>query len=303
MMINHGPLRCDPMCLRTSGRSLVLQLCLLAVFGLNVQAATLFEYYAKDWEGPGNNWTSKTGTHFLFYDTWGGSAPQKGSSTIAGVPVATAFFDGNDYFTSPFTSAGSPWAGLKEFSLSLVFKSGAAGQNGVNDFWQQRGIVGFERGGVGQGEFAIGIWSNGVAGSTGLGSGDNGTSAGNINDNNWHTMSLVVKQENLAQFSQTVFVNGNQIATSGLLDYGSIGALAAGGGDPVAMGLGAIRGSDAEKFVGEVAALRFDDEALTASLISSLHSDYLGVIPEPSTSLLMGIGALSLLVIRRRRAV
>lgn len=265
----------------------------------------MFEYYAEDWSGPSNSWNSRTGGQTLFYDTFGGSAPLKSSSTIAGVTVATAVFGGNDFFTSTFTS-GRPWAGLNQFSLSLVFKSNASGpqtQTDINAFWNQRGILGFERGGGGQGEFAIGLYNDGsangaVAASTGLGIGDNGVSAGNINDNNWHTLTMVLKNETGGFFSQTVYVDGNQAGTT-LLEYGALGVLA-----DESFSLGAIRGSaSAEKFVGEVAALRFDDEALTASLISSLHSDYLGVIPEPSTSLLMGIGALSLLVIRRRRAV
>jgi hypothetical protein len=265
----------------------------------------LFEYYAEDWSGPSNSWNSRTGSQTLFYDTFEGSAPQNGSSIIAGVTVATAVFDGNDFFTSTFTS-GRPWAGLNQFSLSLVFKSNASGpqtQTDINAFWNQRGILGFELGGGGQGEFAIGLYNDGsangaVAASTGLGIGDNGVSAGNINDNNWHTLTMVLKNETGGFFSQTVYVDGSMAGTS-LLEYGALGVLA-----DASFSLGAIRGSaSAEKFVGEVAALRFDDEALTASLISSLHSDYLGVIPEPSTSLLMGIGALSLLVIRRRRAV
>jgi hypothetical protein len=94
-----------------------------------------------------------------------------------------------------------------------------------------------------------------------------------------------------------VYVDGTQVGSSLVRQYGSPGVLA-----DASFSVGAIRGSaSAEKFVGEVAALRFDDVALTASQISSLHSDYLGVIPEPSTPLLMGIGALSLLVLRRRQ--
>ena len=283
----------------------VATLFFLAVFNFNSQAVSVFEFCASDWAGPDNGWNSRTGGQTLFYDTFNGSAPQKGSSSIAGVTVATAVFDGNDFFTSSFLS-GRPWAGLNQFSLSLVFKSNAPGpqtQTDINAFWNQRGILGFELGGPGQGEFAVGLYSDGsangaVAASTGLGIGDNGVSAGNINDNNWHTLTMVLKNETGGFFSQTVYVDGNQAGTSPL-EYGALGVLA-----DASFSLGAIRGSaSAEKFVGEVAALRFDDEALTASLISSLHSDYLGVIPEPSTSLLMGIGALSLLVIRRRRAV
>lgn len=281
-------------------------LILTSFFSFNLQAAVLFEYYASDWSGPNNSWNSRTGGQTLFYDTFGGSAPQKGSSTIAGVPIATAVFDGNDFLTSTFVT-GRPWAGLNQFSLSLVFKSNAPGpqtQTDINAFWNQRGILGFELGGAGQGEFAFGLYNDGspngaVNASTGLGIGDNGTTAGNINDNIWHTLTMVVENLTGGFFSQTIYVDGNQVGISPLLEYGAQGVLA-----DASFSLGAIRGSaSAEKFVGEVAALRFDNAALTALEITSLHSDYLAVIPEPSTSLLMGIGALSLLVIRRRRAV
>ena len=280
-----------------------LHLSLVALFSLNLQGATLFEYYASDWAGPNNSWNSRTGSQELFYDTFNGSAPQKGSSTIAGVAVATAVFDGNDFLTSPFV-AGRPWAGLNQFSLSLVFKSNAPGpqtQTDINAFWNQRGVLGFELGGGGQGEFAIGLYNNGspsgaVAASTGLGSGDNGTSAGNINDNNWHTLTLAVANLGNGSFTQTVYVDGIQTGSS-LLAYGSPGTLA-----DASFSLGSIRESaSAEKFVGEVAALRFDDAPLAASDITTLHGNYLGVIPEPSSSMLLGFGVASLLALRSRQ--
>ena len=253
--------------------------------GSVVSTTPLLLFYASDWAGPNNTWYSRTGTENLFYDIFGGSAPQKGSSTIAGVTVDTTVFDGNDFFTSSFAT-GRPWAGLKQFSLSLVFKSNAPGpqtQTDINAFWNQRGILGFELGGGGQGEFAIGLYDDGspsgaVAASTGLGIGDNGTSAGNINDNNWHTLTMVVKDETGGFFSQTVYVDGSQVGSSSVLEYGTPGALA-----DESFSLGSIRGSaSTEKFVGEVAALRFDGVPLTAPEISALHTDYLGVI-NPNT--------------------
>jgi len=278
----------------------------IAVFSFNLQATSVFEFCASDWAGPYNSWTSRTGNQELFYDTWQGSAPQKGFSTIAGVTVATAVFDGNDFFTSTFGS-GRPWAGLKEFSLSLVFKSNAPGpqtQTDINAFWNQRGVLGFELGGAGQGEFAIGLYNDGsalgaVAASTGLGSGDNGTSAGNLNDNNWHTLTMAVANLDDGSFSQAVYVDGTQFGSSLVREYGTVGALA-----DASFSLGAIRGSaSGEKFVGEVARVRFDNAPLAASEITALHSSYLGAvgIPEPSSSLLIGLAALSLVAIRSRQ--
>ena len=104
--------------------------------GSAVSTAPLLLFYASDWAGPNNTWYSRTGAENLFYDTFGGSAPQKSSSTIAGVTVDTAIFDGNDFFTSSLVT-GRVWAGLKEFSLSLVFKSNASGsqtQTDINAF-------------------------------------------------------------------------------------------------------------------------------------------------------------------------
>jgi hypothetical protein len=261
--------------------------------GAAVSTAPLFLYYASDWAGPNNSWFSRTGTQSLFYDTFGGSAPQKGTSMIAGVAVDTAVFDGNDFLTSSFVT-GRPWAGLKEFSLSLVFKSNASGpqtQTDIHAFWNQRGVLGFELGGGGQGEFAIGLYNDGspngaVAASTGLGSGDNGTSAGNLNDNNWHTLTMVVKNLANGSFRQTVYVDGAQVGSALDREYGSVGSLA-----DASFSLGTIRDSaSAEKFVGEVAALRFDGVPLTASEISALHTDYLGVINTNSRDTIVGRG-------------
>jgi hypothetical protein len=288
---------------QSPNRKLLLALfSMVAIFSIQTEAAVVFEYYASDWAGPNNSWNSRTGGQSLFYDTFNGSAPQKGSSTIAGVPVVTAVFDGNDFLTSPFV-VGRPWAGLKQFSLSLVFKSNAPGpqtQTNIDAFWNQRGILGFELGGGGQGEFAIGLYNDGspngaVAASTGLGSGDKGTSAGNINDNNWHTLTMVVKDEGSGFFRQSVYVDGSLLNNSSLLQYGAVGKLA-----DASFALGSIRGSaSSERFVGEVAALRFDDTPFATSEVATLHSTYLGVIPEPSTSMLIGFGAISLFAIRR----
>jgi len=274
-----------------------------AVFCFNLQATSVFEFCASDWAGPNNEWNSRTGGQTLFYDTYGGSAPQKGSSTIAGVTVATAVFDGNDFLTSTFGS-GRPWAGLSQFSLSLVFKSNVSAltsETNVNAFWNQRGVLGFELREGGQGEFAIGLYNDGspsgaVAASTGLGIGDNGTSAGTINDNFWHTLTMVVKNETGGLFSQTVYVDGGQVGNSPPQPYGTLGALA-----DASFSLGAIRSGSAEMFVGEVAALRFDDAPLAALDITTMHSNYLGVIPEPSTSMLLGYGAVSLFALRSRQ--
>ena len=253
--------------------------------GSVVSTTPLLLFYASDWAGPNNTWYSRTGTENLFYDTFGGSAPQKGSSTIAGVAVDTAVFDGNDFLTSTFVT-GRPWAGLKQFSLSLVFKSNSPGpqtQTNIDAFYNQRGILGFELGGGGSGEFAIGLYNDGspsgaVAASTGLGIGDNGSSAGNINDNNWHTLTMVVKDEGSGFFSQSVYVDGSLLNSSSLLQYGTVGILA-----DASFSLGSIRGSaSTEKFVGEVAALRFDDTPLAASDVTTLHNTYLGIRPTPT---------------------
>jgi hypothetical protein len=111
-----------------------------------------------------------------------------------------------------------------------------------------------------------------------LGIGDNGTSAGNINDNNWHTLTMVVKNEGSNSFSQTVYVDGSQVGSSSVLEYGTPGALA-----DKSFSLGSVRGSaSSEKFVGEVAALRFDDTPLAASDVTTLHNTYLGIRPTPT---------------------
>ena len=118
-----------------------------------------------------------------------------------------------------------------------------------------------------------------MAASTGLGIGDNGSSAGNINDNNWHTLTMVVKDEGSGFFSQTVYVDGSEV-NSALLAYGaSPGGILA----DASFALGSIRGSaSTEKFVGEVAALRFDDTPLAASDVTTLHNTYLGIRPTPT---------------------
>jgi len=306
-MNTQVPFRQIPNCLQTDGKKLVAFFCFLGFFSVQVQAAKIFEYFASDWPGPSNNWVSRSppgnavNGQILFWDNFQASnapvasAPQKGSSTIGGVNFGTAVFSGNDFFTSTFTNStypNYPWAGLKQFSLSLVFKSSSplATTTDVNAFWAQRGILGFERGGVGQGEFAIGLYNDGspngaVAASTGLGTGDTGISGGKINDTNWHTLTMVVKDETNGRFSQTVFVDGIQTGSS-LQDYGTLGNVATN-----TFSLGSIRGGLnpggtnsglSEKFVGEVAALRFDDAPLTESEVTSLHRTYLGILTAPT---------------------
>jgi hypothetical protein len=95
-----------------------------------------------------------------------------------------------------------------------------------------------------------------------------------------------------------VYVDGTQVGSSLVRQYGSPGVLA-----DASFSVGAIRGgASGQRFVGEVARLRFDDAPLTGSDITTLHSTYLGAvgIPEPSSFLLMGFGALSLFAMRRR---
>ncbi len=276
----------------------------LQLSSLDANASMLFDFYASDWAGPNNEWVSRTGSQTLFYDTFNGSAPQKGTDIIGGVNVDTAVFDGNDFFTTLLAQTNRPWAGLNEFSLSIVFRSNtdtSSSGTDINAFWNYDGIIGFEVGGAGQGEFGIGLYHDGstngaVAAGTGLASSDVGTSGGAINDNSWHTLSLVVENLGSGFFNQTVYVDGGLVSQSHLLSYG--------GGSPSlaneSFSLGQIRFGGGNPFVGAVAAIRFDDNALQESDITSLHSTYLEVVPEPSTFLLIGVGAFSLFTIRRK---
>ncbi len=269
-------------------------LCMSLTLGsFSVHAGKLFDFYASDWSGPNNAWTSRTGSQTLFYDTFNGSAPQKGSAIIGGVIVDTAVFDGNDFLTTPLNQSNRPWAGLSEFSISIVFRSNTdtgSSESDINAFWNHEGIIGFEVGGAGQGEFGIGLYNDGttngaVAAGTGLAATDEGTSGGNINDNAWHTLTLVVKNLGGGSFSQAVYVDGGLVNEDSPLSYG-------GGASTLAnqsFSLGNIRlgGVNSNPFTGAVAALRFDDAALQISEISDLHSTYLGLVPNTNQTVLI----------------
>jgi len=287
-------------------RSLLALSGALALGSINVQGDLLFDFYASDWVGPNNAWVSRTGGQTMFYDTFNGSAPQKGTDTISGYTVDTALFDGNDFFTTLLAQTNRPWAGLSQFSLSIVFRSNtdtSGSETDINAFWNHEGIMGFEVGGVGQGEFGIGLYNNGSAGGavaagTGLGSADVGTSGGSINDNNWHTLTLAVENLGGGFFSQTVYVDGAQVGQAPLVSYGGGSSTLA--DQPFSLGNIRFGGPNSNPFAGAVAAIRFDDAALQEAEITSLHGNYLGVVPEPSTFLLMGVGAFSVYCIRSR---
>ena len=269
---------------------------ILAAVSLDAHAAMLFDFYASDWTGPNNSWASRTGSQTFFYDTFNGSAPQKGTNTIGAVPVVFASFDGNDFFTTTLSQTNRSWAGLSEFSITIVFRSNtgiSSSETDINAFWNQEGILGFEVNGVGQGEFAIGLYNDGtasgaVAAGTGLASTDVGTSGGRINDNAWHTLTLVVDDLGSGTFKQTVYVDGALVDQDLALTYG-------GGSSTIAdqpFSLGNIRfgGTNSNPFVGGVAALRFDDTPLQASDITALHSTYLGLVPRGGSTYLIDFG-------------
>ncbi len=271
----------------------------MALSCLNAFAGLLFDFYASDWAGPNNEWVSRTGSLTLFYDTFNGSAPQKGTDSIGGVTVDTAVFDGNDFFTTLIDQTNRPWAGRTEFSISIVFRSITDTSNSetdLNAFWNHEGIIGFEMGGTGQGEFGIGLYNDGsangaVAAGTGLASMDVGTPGGAINDNAWHTLTLIVDDLGNGFFNQTVYVDGGQA--------GQITNLSYGGGAPIlaneSFSLGQIRSGGGNPFTGAVAAFRFDDNAIQESDIASLHSTYLGLIPEfKALSIWQQAGALNI---------
>jgi len=268
----------------------------LALACLDLHAGMLFDFYASDWSGPNSTWASRTGSQTLFYDTYNGSAPQKGTNTIAGFNVDTVVFDGNDFLTTPLGQVDRPWAGLAEFSVSIVFRSNtdtSSSETDVNAFWNHEGIMGFEVGGPGQGEFGIGLYKDGtasgaVAAGTGLAATDVGVWAGNINDNAWHSFTLVVDNLGGGLFNQSVYVDGIRVGQATNLSYG--GAATNLANQPFSLGNIRFGGGNSNPFVGAVAAFRFDDVALQAGDITALHRTYLGLVPQPVSTYLLDLG-------------
>jgi len=131
--------------------------------------------------------------------------------TLDGVAIKTAVFDGNDFLTTPLEQTDRPWAGISEFSITVVFRSktppvGAA--TDLNAFHDFKGILGFEVGGLNSGDFGIGIWNDGTkTGAVAAGAGlpaDVGISAGALNDDAWHTVTFVVARQEKDTFALSV---------------------------------------------------------------------------------------------------
>ncbi len=255
---------------------------LLCMMASPLQAGTVVEWIASDWPGPGSVWQSRTGNQILFYDTYNGSAPQKGADTLHGVAIETVVFDGNDFLTTPLEEHHPLWAGLSELSLTVVFSSKtppAGAATDIHAFWNYKGIIGFDVGDPDGGEFAIGIWDDGtgrgaVAAASGLAN-DVGLSAGALNDDVWHIVTLVIARQGEDSFSQHVYADGRMVNSESTLAY-STGPKA----DMVAdqpFSVGQIRGGANSPFTGSIAAIRLDTTALTAKDIAHLHSTYLGL--------------------------
>lgn len=247
-----------------------------------LHAGTVVEWVASDWPGPGNDWVSRTGNQSFFYDTYGGSAPQKGTGTLYGATIATVVFDGNDFLTTPLEQYNRSWAGLSELSLTVVFRSEtpkAAASTDVHAFWNFKGILGFDVSEPDGGEFAIGVWDDGtkqgaVAAAAGLAD-DVGLSAGALNDGAWHVVTLVIARQGESSFSQSVYADNRLVRSENKLSYSTGSNATVVANQPFSVGQ--IRSGANSPFTGSIAAIRLDTSALSATEIGQLHRTYLGL--------------------------
>ena len=130
-------------------------LAVLSLVAAPLQGGTVIEWFASDWAGANSSWESRTGKQTLFYDTYQGSAPLLSKDTLDGAVINTAVFSGKDFLTTPLEQTDRPWAGISEFSITVVFRSKtppAGAATDLNAFHDFKGIVGFEVGGLNSGD-------------------------------------------------------------------------------------------------------------------------------------------------------
>jgi len=254
----------------------------MCIFSAPAQAGSVIEWFASEWPGPKNSWDSRAGNQTLFFDTYEGSAPQKGTDTLHGITISTVVFDGNDFFTTPLEQQQRLWSGLSEFSLTVVFRSKtpqAGASTDVHAFWNFKGILGFDVIEPDGGEFALGVWDDGtgrgaIAAASGLAN-DVGMSAGPLNDGGWHVVSLIVEKQGDDLFTQSLYADNRLVKSERSLAYSTGSNAVAVADQPFSVGQ--IRGGANDPFAGSIAAIRFDTTALPAAEIQRLHSTYLGL--------------------------
>lgn len=253
-----------------------------SVLAVPLQAGTVIEWFAADWAGANSSWVSRTGNQTLFYDTYQGSAPFLGEDTLDGVAVKTAVFSGKDFLTTPLEQMDRPWAGISEFSITVVFRSKtppAGASTDLNAFHEFKGILGFEVGGLNSGDFGIGIWNDGtsqgaVAAGAGLPS-DVGISAGALNNDAWHVVTFVVARQGKDTFALSVYADSRLVRTETRVPDTTGQNATTLANQPFSVGT--IRGGKNGPFTGSIAAIRLDTTPLSATEIETMHRTYLGL--------------------------
>lgn len=257
----------------------------LAVFSLvaaPLQAGTVIEWFASDWAGANSSWVSRTGNQTLFYDTYKDSAPFLAEDTLSGVPIKTAVFSGKDFLTTMLEQTDRPWAGISEFSITVVFRSKtppAGASTDLNAFYDYKGIMGFEVGGIGSGDFGIGIWNDGTeTGKVAVGVGlptDVAISAGELNDDAWHIVTLGMARQGEGTFALSVYADGRLVGTDTRVTDTTGQNATALANQPFSVGT--IRNGKNAPFTGSIAAIRLDTTPLSVADIETMHRTYLGL--------------------------
>ena len=257
----------------------------LAVFSLvaaPLQAGTVIEWFASDWAGANSSWVSRTGNQTLFYDTYKDSAPFLGEDTLSGVAIKTAVFSGKDFLTTPLEQTDRPWAGISEFSITVVFRSKtppAGASTDLNAFYDYKGIMGFEVGGIGSGDFGVGIWNDGTkTGEVAVGVGlptDVAISAGELNDDAWHIVTLGMARQGKDTFALSVYADSRLVRTETRVTDTTGQNATALANQPFSVGT--IRNGKNAPFTGSIAAVRLDTTPLSVADIETMHRTYLGL--------------------------
>ncbi len=273
----------------------------LFLLSLSISNASILAVWdASDYTS--GDWTASTGGQVL---------NEENGTTVK----VTRSFTGGDYNSvnydaisfngaADFLSAtANPISGLSEYSISVVYSfadpatAASGASSNVNEFFGYNGLLGFDIPGVGLGEFGIGAYAGGSGAEVGAGNGlndlDRGITAGSV-VSGLQVLTYTVTNNNNGTYNHATYVNGSLVQDLGIFYNGSTTT------PNNAFHVGSIVGAGTF-FEGDIALIRFDSAPLESTEISALHSDYLGVVPEPAAfSFALGLCALFCIGSRKR---
>lgn len=261
-------------------------------------AGVLMNFNAANRSGAGA-WSSSVGSEALTIGA-GAVAVSTTDTDFAGTGKTASYvtFNGSSGFVSDVTPIT---AGLTQFTITAVVRVGANPGNGAgpdNQGFYYNMITGMEIGGAGQGEFQFGFSNTDTLNAaTGLNNGSDDYSAGGtLTANNWATVAFVLTNTGPGNYSYQTYING---AAQGTATTGTLASGKAVANSPFGVGYN-VDVISRRFLTGDIAMIRYDDVALDQSALTADAVNFAGLIPEPSGTALFAMGALGLLIRRRR---